>query len=378
MALSSTERFVQGMAAAGPLAKRDLYWLARISFVSNHGDIALFDAVFGAVFDLTLEELKTPQSRSQQTLHAEDDRLASLRVPDADVTQTGAGLPWTTLPSVTEGDEMEEADDDPSALPDLLPSADPALAETPFDLLDAEQLLKVEQALADALHQWPTRRSRRRQRWSSGDQVALRATLRSALRTGGEPLVLHRTRQRTRPRRVVMLLDVSGSMETFARPYLHLTRALVTSGRAEVFAFATELTRITATLKHRSPTEAINRASEEVGDRFGGTRLASSLHRLLTHPTWSGLPRGSVVLIASDGWDTDDPNELQRQMAKLSRLAHCVIWINPRSAQPDYEPLVAPMAAALPYCTQFLSGHSLGAMTDVIDAITRNTASGAP
>ncbi len=149
----------------------------------------------------------------------------------------------------------------------------------------------------------------------------------------------------------MVLVDVSGSMQTFVRPYLHLTRALVMAGRAEVFAFATDLTRITASLRLRSPAEAIDRASAEVGDRFGGTRLATNIRQLLNHRRWGTLVRGAIVVIASDGWDTDPPAELDRQMLKLARRAHRVVWLNPRSAAPGYEPLVGSMSAALPHCS---------------------------
>ncbi|MBT8240357.1 MAG: VWA domain-containing protein, partial [Acidimicrobiia bacterium] len=224
-------------------------------------------------------------------------------------------------------------------------------------------------ALENALERWPTKRSRRRQQWSGGPTIELRRSLRSALRTGGEPLFLKRSRQRVRPRRVVMLVDVSGSMQSFTKPYLHLTRSLALSGRAEIFAFGTKLTRITSSLRHRSADEAVDRASEEVVDRFGGTRLAHSIRSLLTHRVWGSFTRGAIVLIASDGWDTDPPEEVAKQMDKLARRSHRVIWLNPRSADPAFEPLVGSMAAALPFCTEFLPGHSLRAMTDVVDAI---------
>lgn len=370
--LSATNRFVRGLEAVGPLAKPDLYWLARTSLVSDHRDLPLFDRVFAAVFDSSLDELKAPGSRRAGPSPSErpgDDALVPLRVSDADAVMQGHGLPWATLPSV--GPDDDDGDADAVLLPERLPSDLAAEIDTPFDLLDPNQLAAVEELLADALETWPTRTSRRHREWSSGRRVELRGTLRSAYRTGGEPFRIHRTRRRSRPRRVVMVVDVSGSMQSFTRPYLHLTRALVMAGRAEVFAFATDVTRISASLRHRSAVEAIDRASEEVTDRFGGTRLASSLRRIQQHPTWGGLLRGAILVIASDGWDTDPAADTEREMAKLARRTHRIIWLNPRSADPRFEPRVASMAAALPYCTVFLSGHSLRAMTDVINAIAR-------
>jgi uncharacterized protein with von Willebrand factor type A (vWA) domain len=137
-----------------------------------------------------------------------------------------------------------------------------------------------------------------------------------------------------------------------------------------VFAFATEVTRLTPALRLRSPVEAIDRATSDVGDRFGGTRLATSLATLLRHRSWSSAARGAVVVIVSDGWDTDPPELLTRHLARLRRMARRIVWVNPRLAADDYEPKVAAMAAALPYCDHFLPGHSLSAMADVLTAIT--------
>lgn len=366
--LGAVHRLVHGMEAAGPLSKREMYWLSRVSLVSSHNDLAAFDAVFAAVFELSLEEMKNPESRRAVPAPRKDDTYMSLRVPDA-AGEAGQGLPWATLPTVSEGEDSEDGDDDDAAIPERLPSQLEAQMDTPFDLLDPAMLKEVEDALASALPGWPTRPSRRRQPSKNGASVELRRSLRAAMATGGEPLVLKRSKRRLRPRRLVMLVDVSGSMQSFTRPYLHLTRSMALSGRAEVFAFGTKLTRITPSLRRRSPTEAVDRASEEVTDRFGGTRLAHSIRSLLTDGVWGSYTRGAIVLIASDGWDTDPPEDVAKQMEKLSRRCHKVIWLNPRSASDSFEPKVASMAAALPHCTTFLPGHNLRAMADVVEAI---------
>ncbi len=367
--LSAVNRLVHSMEAAGPVSKQDLYWISRISLLDSAADLPVFNAVFAAVFDLSLEQMKNPQSRRAVAApRREDDTYLSLRVPDAE-GQSGDGLPWATLPSVTDSSDDDGVDSDDVSIPERLPSLLEAEIDTPFDLLDPALLAEVEAALENALPRWPTRPSRRRQPWNSGSSIELRRSLRAALRTGGEPLFLKRSRQQVRPRRVVMLVDVSGSMQSFAKPYLHLTRSLALTDRAEVFAFGTRLTRITSSLRHRSADEAVDRASEEVGDRFGGTRLAYSIRSLLTDRVWGSYTRGAIVIIASDGWDTDTPDEVAKQMAKLARRCHRVVWLNPRSADPEFEPLVGSMAAALPYCTEFLPGHSLRAMSDVVDAI---------
>jgi len=169
-----------------------------------------------------------------------------------------------------------------------------------------------------------------------------------------------------------MLADVSGSMQTFVRPYLHVLRALATRVDAEAFVFSTTITRITPALRRADPLQAIDAVTDLVDDRFSGTKIASSLQTVLSHKTWSATLRGSVVLIASDGWDTDPPEQMAIRMSRLARMAHRVVWINPRVAADEFEPLVGGMAAALPHCDELLSGHSLRAMREVLLAIGRS------
>lgn len=169
-----------------------------------------------------------------------------------------------------------------------------------------------------------------------------------------------------------MISDVSGSMESFARIYLHLMRALVMKANAEVFTFSTSLRRVTVQLRDRDPQAAIDRMSNEVTDRFGGTRIAASLNELLASPVWSCRLRGAVVVITSDGWESDEPAALDHAMQRLARFAHRLVWINPRAGDRDFTPSTQGMAAALPHVDSFHSGHSLGAMRDVIAALSQH------
>lgn len=182
-------------------------------------------------------------------------------------------------------------------------------------------------------------------------------------------MTLVRANPRPQPRKVVVLLDVSGSMEPYARAYLHLTRPLAMRHQAEVFAFATRLTRITAAVRMRSPADAIDHISGSVGDRFAGTRMTTSLRTLLHHRSWSTFVRGAIVVICSDGWDADDPALLDRSMRRLHLLAHRFVWVNPRAGADRFEPRTAGMAAALPHCDRFLAGNTARSMHAVIDAV---------
>jgi len=165
-----------------------------------------------------------------------------------------------------------------------------------------------------------------------------------------------------------MLADVSASMQSYSTAYLHLMRAFARSGRAETFVFSTSLTRLTPALKHKSAQVAIAQATEQAVDRYGGTHLATSLRTLLRSKHGNAL-RGGVLVIASDGWDSDEPEKLAAAMVRARRRAHRVIWLNPRAGSPEFAPLVGSMAAALPFCDVFLPAHTVRTMSDAIDAI---------
>ncbi len=376
-AFTSIERFTMALDVVGPIDLDDLYWVARLSFVGRHAQIAAFDAVFAAIFDTEAGWSPTSRRGRQQPEGGSDrDRLVRIGRSSADDPATGGGVPWATLPSIdaaqdrnADSDARDESIDD-LAIPELGPSSVDSTIDRPFDSLDEAELERVGRMLEASITSFPQRRSRRRRPSHSGGEFAMRRTLRGAMHTGGEVMHLERTTRRPQPRRIVVVLDVSGSMEAYARAYLHLVRPLAAEHRAEVFAFATDLTRITASVRLRSPADAIDHMSAAIGDRFSGTRVATSLHTLLHHRTWSSTVRGAVVVICSDGWDSDDPVELGRMMRRLSLLAHRVIWVNPRAAAVGFEPIAGGMAAALPHCDHFLAGHTARSMQDVIAAVT--------
>jgi uncharacterized protein with von Willebrand factor type A (vWA) domain len=365
---TSMEAFARALGASRPDSLSRLYWAARISLVRRHSDLEVFDAVFAAVFDDAVLSLD-PNARRQQLASGASDEDAHSSLPaSTGAEDDGAGLPWITLPSVV---GTAEGSDSEIGVPELLPSDLEGLADIPFEELDPDDLALLSGWLESALDHWPTRRSRRLAWHRSGRRIAMRATLARARRTGWESIELVRSRPTRKPRRVVMLCDVSQSMQAHSTAYLHLMRAAVLSTDAEVFAFGTSLTRLTPVIAHKSPSVAIEQATAKVSDRFGGTRIASNLRALLASHH-GGVTRGAVVIIASDGWDSDDPAELAAVMARLRRRAYRVIWMNPRAASPGFEPLVGAMAAALPYCDELLPAHNIRAMADVIAAIGRS------
>jgi uncharacterized protein with von Willebrand factor type A (vWA) domain len=365
VSMPGTRAFAAALGVSPPVTKSALYWTARVTLVHRQSDLPAFDAAFAAVFDDAVLPADPHARRTANGGSRPDDAYVGLR-GGSQVTEQGAGLPWVTRPAVTGVSAGAPGD---HAVPELLPSRLEGLADTPFDELDPASLSAVGEWLAAAARDWPRRRTRRHVAHPAGGRVALRQTMATARRTAWEPLRLVKTRPARRPRRLVMLCDVSQSMQAFVTAYLHLMRAAALTRDSEVFAFSTSLTRLTPALRHKSSEVALREASERVTDRFGGTRIATSVRSLLRSPKGNAV-RGAIVVIASDGWDSDPPEELGAAMARLHRRAHRVIWVNPRSAAVGFEPKVGAMAAAMVSCDYFLAADRLGAMPELVDAIT--------
>jgi len=190
------------------------------------------------------------------------------------------------------------------------------------------------------------------------------------MRTAGDPIRLARRRRRVVARRVVMLCDISGSMEPYARAYLQFLTCAAGSGpNAEAFVFATRLTRLTRALRSRSPERALQRAAAAAPDWSSGTRIGDALKAFNDRHGRRGMARGALVVILSDGWERGDPALVAREMERLSRLAYRIVWVNPRVGASGFAPQAGGMAAALPHCDALVSGHSLEALDEVVEAI---------
>jgi uncharacterized protein with von Willebrand factor type A (vWA) domain len=345
---------------------RELYWTTRVTLVSRPRDLAVFDGVFRAVFEEAALAVDGQASAPQIQAGTEDVLDAAPSTPS--VPEPGSGLPWHTLPRVSKVEESADPDGAVSTLPELLPSELVAVADVPFEDLDERELARIGDWLEQCWQRWPSRRSRRRRLEPSGARVELRETIAASRRTGWEPIELRRSAPAHRPRTVTMVADISASMRPYSTAYLHLMRALARSRRAETFAFSTSLSRLTPALRQRSVAAAVAEASELAVDRYGGTQLASSLVTLLRSRHAEGL-RGGVLVLASDGWDSEDPDQLTAVLTRLRRRVHRLVWLNPRAGAAGFQPLVGSMAAALPFCDEFLPAHTLRAMTDALDAI---------
>jgi len=369
--LTSGATFVHALTVSPPRTRTRLYWTARICLVRHQDQLPYFDAVFAAVFEDSVLALD-PHARSGPGPEHTQAPEGSVGGGADEGVGTG-GLPWVTLPRIVEDGDQSDPDPPQAGLVVPRPRASgvPGNLDVPFEQLGPEETALLGRWLEEAVPTWPRRRSRRLAPVGGPrGRIALRLTLARARRTGWEPLCPVRVRAVRTPRPAVMLCDVSRSMQAQAVAYLHLMRAVVLRAgvRAEVFAFATSLTRLTPVLAHRSAQTAIENATAQVTDRFGGTRIASSVRALLDSPHGACV-RGAVVIIGSDGWDADSPQELAEAMYRLRLRAHRVIWMNPRAGAPGFEPRVGSMAAALPFCHRFLPADTFHDLERVLGEI---------
>jgi uncharacterized protein with von Willebrand factor type A (vWA) domain len=251
----------------------------------------------------------------------------------------------------------------------VLASASERLVATDFAELSPGELLLLAGVMQRITLAVPLRRSRRQRRGVRGRQADLRSTLRRARRTGAEPFGIIRKSPARRPRKLVVLCDISGSMQPYAWAMLQLLYCAAGGARAEVFSFATRLTRLTGALSQPGPGLALQRAEQAAPDWLGGTRIGPCLKDFNDVFGCRGLARGAVVVVVSDGWDTGDPALLRREMARLSRVAFRIVWVNPRAHQPGYQPLAGGMAAAWPYCDAVVSAHQMDALGELTAAL---------
>jgi uncharacterized protein with von Willebrand factor type A (vWA) domain len=194
----------------------------------------------------------------------------------------------------------------------------------------------------------------------------MRRLLRRCLRSGGDPVDQPWKSRKEVPRKLVVLCDVSGSMDSYSRALLLFLHALVGTGHGvEAFAFGTRLTRLTGDLATRDPEAAIARATETAVDWGSGTRIGGALREFNAVFGRRALSRGAVVVVVSDGWERDDPGLIGREMAKLARAAYAVVWVNPLKGNPEYQPLAGGMRAALPFVDRFLPGHNLRSLEEL-------------
>jgi uncharacterized protein len=347
-------RLAEALRLVRPIARRRLYWTARAVLVSDPAQAQLFDAVFFAVFGSRLDE-PPPHDSPAEPAQA-DDHPARERGGGAPAPAGGAAPspPGNEAPGAQVAVPMAASDEE-------------RLRTRRFEELEPAELAQLYRLMARLRVATPERRTRRAQRARRGERVDMRRTLRASLRTGGDPTRLAYRRRRVLRRRLVLLCDISGSMEPYARAYMQFVTC---AGRnAEAFVFATRLTRITRALAGRNPERALQRAAAAAPDWSSGTRIGDALRAFNDRHGRRGMARGAVIVILSDGWERGEPELVGREMARLARLAHRIVWVNPRVSARGFAPRAGGMAAALPHVDALISGHSLAALDEVVEAI---------
>lgn len=360
-------RFAAALSIAPPESITQLYWIGRATLTSQRSHAEVFDREFNRAFRGVMTLGEAPGASTYAASGQEQGPANDVDAVNPEQVALGAsGVGTSATPSV----RVDEDDSDGS--PQLLAAASSAevLADREFSELTEAELLLIQQLVERLPIAPPMRSARRRVRSLRGTSWDIRATARAARRTGGDPVKRVMRSASEKPRRVVLLADVSGSMEPYARVYLHLMRGAVRALGSEAFAFATHITRLTRALGVRDPHEAYRVAADAVTDWSGGTRIGESIQTFIDQHGRRGMARGAVIVVVSDGWEVAGPEAVGRAMVQLSRLAHHIIWVNPRKAAPEYQPLAGGMAAAMPYIDTFLSGHNVNSLMDVIDAIT--------
>ena len=360
--------FARALTLVRPMTRQRLYWTARALVVSDPAQVRTFDAVFFSVFGARPdgEEFDAPEAQTVATLPDERAKTERAGVPRYSDAQERAASFSSTAPRT--GDEDDKATE--VEVPLAMASEAELLRSKSFDTLEPGELAQLHRLMSRLQLATPLRRRRRYEKARRGAQIDMRRSLRASLRTGGDPIRLARRRRRTARRRLVMLCDISGSMEPYARAYLQFLACAAGSGpNAEAFAFATRLTRLTRALTSRNPDRAIQRAAAAAPDWSSGTRIGDALKTFNDRHGRRGMARGAVIVIISDGWERGDPMIVAREMERLGRFAHRIIWVNPRVSSRTFSVAAGGMVAALPYCDALVSGHSFEALGEVVEAI---------
>ena len=343
----------KALSAVDPVDREAAYFALRATLCSRHEDLAAFDAAFAEWF------LPAPAPPPEPPPGL--DEVARLV------------LPRTAVPGPAGMPELEaDAEVVPSAWSDVELLRDKDFAEYTDE--ERRRARRVMRRLAGAVPTRPSRRTRKARRRGAAPpagRLDLRGTMRASMRTAGDPFERHWREPGERPRPLVLVCDVSGSMEPYARMLLAYMQACVAARRrVEAFVFGTRLTRVTAELRGRDPDAALERAAGAARDWSGGTRIGEAL-ATLNREHGRRLGRGAVVVLLSDGWDRGEPDQLEREVARLARCSHRLIWLNPLKAHPDYQPLTRGMRAALPHVDEFMAANSLASLEELAEALDR-------
>jgi uncharacterized protein with von Willebrand factor type A (vWA) domain len=350
--LDSVIVFVSALSKVGLENRDDVYWAAYATLIRRHEDSPIFDRAFAIFWDqlIAVDTAAYEQQTESVTLliDSEDSNNDDSNAAPVDEEENTLTLRFSSIETLREKD---------------------------FAAYSETELREAEQFMSSLKLAGPPKRSLRLQKANrKGSRHDIRRTMRAVLQNDGEPIERYWRKPSTKLRRLVVLLDISGSMEPYARALLRFMHAAVVGRqRVEAFTLGTRLTRITRELANRDPDRALARTSAQVSDWSGGTRLGECLQNFNDNWGVGSLARGSIFVILSDGWDRGEPQVLAEQMLRLQRVAYRVIWVNPLKVSPGYAPLARGMAAAMPYIDDFVEGHSLDALRELTAVIARDS-----
>ncbi|MFM8855547.1 MAG: vWA domain-containing protein [Actinomycetota bacterium] len=350
--LDSVIVFVSALSKVGLENRDDVYWAAYATLIRRHEDTPIFDRAFAVFWDqlIAVDTATYEQQTESVTLliDSEDTNNDDSNATPVDQEENTLTLRFSSIETLRKKD---------------------------FAAYSESELREAEQFMSSLKLAGPPKRSLRLQKTNrKGSRQDIRRTMRAVLQNNGEPIERYWREPSTKLRRLVVLLDISGSMEPYARALLRFMHAAVVGRqRVEAFTLGTRLTRITRELTNRDPDRALARTSAQVADWSGGTRLGECLQNFNDNWGVGSLARGSIFVILSDGWDRGEPQVLAEQMLRLQRVAYRVIWVNPLKVSPGYAPLARGMAAAMPFIDDFVEGHSLEALRELTAVIARES-----
>jgi uncharacterized protein with von Willebrand factor type A (vWA) domain len=346
--------------------REDFYTFLKVSLVSKREQLATFDDAF-AYFWLARSMPATDLPPSAQ-MRRRSLALPSHRMPEQDTAQKRLALAPSSQQRhpqarIAEARRERQQEEEENAERTGTYSHEELLRRKDFEEFTYDELQEAQALMARLRWRLGLRVTRRLRSARHGHALDLRRTLRESLRSGGEPITLRRREFRRKPRPLVIICDISGSMSLYSRLLLHFVHT-VSNGLAnvETFVFGTRLTRITRQLARRDVDEALALVTKSVQDWSGGTRIGESLRTFNRRWSRRVLGRGAAVLIISDGWDRGDVRILGEELARLQRNCHRLIWLNPLLGLEDYRPVTAGMRAALPYIDNFLPANNLDSL----------------
>ncbi len=344
--------YTRGVACLDPLDIRDLYWTGRITLVNRYPDLPIYDNTFEDYF-----------VRSES-----DSPPLLLPVSSADIDDEGPpSVPFGTDEKRME--YLELGDEDHPSIGGPRASQTEILRTKRFDQWTDEEFDQLSRLIPEV--RIPKKRGRRTRPSSRGPRIDLRRSLRHSLRYGGDLVQLRYRRRLERPRSIVLIVDVSGSMAGFSRALVQFAYGISRASRqVEVFCFGTRLTRLTHAMRVRDPNSALDEATEMVVDWDGGTRIGESVGSYVTKWGKHRFNRGAQVIICSDGLERGKPDRLARAMQRLSRQAYRIVWVNPLAGDPKFQPLARGLVAALPFIDELIAGHTIESLEDLADTLS--------